>query len=280
MVSNSEYSLSSILESIEKYKNKPISSEPIKSLLICAWNINSIRSSLKIKNFTGFITRFSPDIMCLLETKTVFIEHDRYRPHFDYPYQYWSSSNTHISGLCVLSKLEAVSITHGLNFHSKGRVLILEFISFILCVCYCPVSKTENDLNKRIQWDEELRNHVSMLKAKKVVVWIGDFNIVPQDIDADTRNVIGTEALLRHSFLSHLALGFVDSFRFANPTLAKYTWRSARTPGLSSKGTWRTRVDFILLDGRWTKYLTKSEIYDDYKSVSDHCPISISLLFT
>lgn len=216
--------------------------------------------------------------MCLLETKTIFSEHDQYRKQFNFPYQYWSSSNSHISGISVLSEFEAISVQHGLNFHSRGRLLTLEFEDFFLCVCYCKLSKNKEEIGKRVEWDKELRNFVEELKKNKKVIWAGDFNVAADERDVNvTGKVIGTSKKLRKSLQMGLGLGFVDSFRKTRGDEKKYSWRSARTPGLSNMRHWKTRIDLILIDQRLEKGLINAEVHDDIKKVSDHCPISIKI---
>ena len=280
-LSTNEYSLASIIASIEKFQNVLPTSKKLKSLTVFLWNVNSIKHILRKPAFFEFIKKYSPDILCLVETKTIFCEHEKLRKIFSYPYQYWSSAASHVTGVSILSDIEAISVSHGLNFHSQGRVLTLEFQDFYLCVCYCPLSKTENEITQRILWDQELRNYISGLKTRKKVIWAGDFNIIPEDIDIDIayENILGASKDLRNSYQLNLKLGFLDSFRKFHRNEKKYTWRSIRTPGLSSAKVWKTRIDFILLDNQWEECLIEASIYENFKSVSDHCPVGIKLSF-
>ena len=276
---NEKNFLSSILNSIQKAEAKD-SSSPIASLNISVWNVNSIKKAIKKPDFYNFIKKNTPNILCLTETKTIITEHDRYREHFSYPYQYWSSASTHKSGVCILSDIKALSCMHGLNFSSLGRVLTAEYFSFFLCVVYCPLPKSNENVIERVKWDEELRKYLAELKSKKPVIWVGDFNIVPSDIDADSSNlIVGTDSRLRHSFKNNLKIGFVDSFRFLHCNERCFTWRSSRSPGFQKKKSLKTRIDVILLDTSWTSFLQSASIHENFKLVSDHCPISVFLSF-
>ncbi|CAG9333988.1 unnamed protein product [Blepharisma stoltei] len=282
-------SLDSILQSIESAKSKSRTSFPTKQIFIVSWNVNLLKKAASRDQFHQFISEKSPDILCFEETKITLSEQNRFKSLFpQYSYQYWSFSEEldHWAGLALLSKAEAHSIYHGIGtLNSTGRVLSVEFEDFFICVCYCPLSKSEEEQQKRAIWDEELRHFIIELQKRKNVIWIGDFNIIHTEDDiiglpSDLIVPPGFGIIERKSFEKNFELGFVDSFRYCNGDEKKFSWRSIRMPGCPLGRIWKSRIDYALVSVRMLPYLKESIIFDDYKAVSDHCPIGVKFDFS
>lgn len=69
--------------------------------------------------------------------------------------------------------------------HDKeGRVITLEYDNFYLVTCYTPNSQNElKRLPYRMQWEDDFREYLKTLDAKKPVVLCGDLNVAHNEID-------------------------------------------------------------------------------------------------
>ncbi|GAB66275.1 AP endonuclease, partial [Plasmodium cynomolgi strain B] len=107
---------------------------------------------------------------------------------------YFSLANIKYSGQLVLIKrsIPVKSIRYNLSFdadpsehHEEGRVIVAEFSNFFLLSTYTPNNGFDLiKFERRRLFDEQLKEFVSVLKNKKKnLIWTGDLNIAPEDID-------------------------------------------------------------------------------------------------
>ncbi|KAI4839024.1 DNA-(apurinic or apyrimidinic site) lyase [Plasmodium brasilianum] len=106
---------------------------------------------------------------------------------------YFSLANIKYSGQLVLIKktIQVKSIRYNLSFdmdskihHDEGRIILVEFSDFYLLSTYSPNNGFDKiKFERRRLFDEELEKFVSYLKNKKHLIWTGDLNIAPEDID-------------------------------------------------------------------------------------------------
>ena len=78
-----------------------------------------------------------------------------------------------------------------------------------------------------------MRNYLKSLEAAgKKVVWLGDLNVVHEEIDIHTlrgnEQHAGCTPRERQSFSDTLEKGFVDSFRWLYPDRQTYSWFSMK----------------------------------------------------
>lgn len=82
---------------------------------------------------------------------------------------------------------KALSVSYGIGIeeHDKeGRVITLEYDNFYLVTCYTPNSQNElKRLPYRMQWEDDFREYLKTLDAKKPVVLCGDLNVAHNEID-------------------------------------------------------------------------------------------------
>ena len=65
----------------------------------------------------------------------------------------------------------------------EGRVITAEYEDFFLVCCYTPNSKDQlARLDYRMAWEDDLREYLLELDAKKPVVYCGDLNVAHQEI--------------------------------------------------------------------------------------------------
>ena len=117
--------------------------------------------------------------------------------------------------------------------NEEGRVLVFEYDDFYLMNAYVPNSKEDlSRLKYRTEtWEPLILEYVTNLQKKKPVIFCGDFNVAPSDIDIynhkNKKNKHGFTIEEKTAFHSLLQKGkLVDVYRYFNPTNQEYTWFS------------------------------------------------------
>ena len=128
-------------------------------------------------------------------------------------------------------------------------------------------------------WEDDFKDYVKKLEEKKPVVICGDFNVAHEEIDIkNVKPNIGNAGFTyeeRDKFTKLLDSGFIDTFRYFNPTLKDaYTWWSYMGKARANNVGWR--IDYFLVSDSIINKVTKPIIYSDVYG-SDHCPIGIDL---
>lgn len=257
---------------------------------IVSWNVNGLRAFYKKQARNPFLQRTDFDVLCLNETKLQDDHVTEFRTTFSrFRHQYWTCSQAKkgYSGVCILSKVPAISVKYGISEHKhdqEGRVVTAEFPDFFLVASYIPNSgKKLCRLPYRVQeWDSSLRVYLKSLEScGKGVVWIGDLNVVHQLIDIhDMRGNEGCSGCSpeeRGSFNETLGEGFVDSFRKLYPERRKYSWFSVINSD-SRRFNHGWRLDYAVVSESLMNRVQDSIIHDTVEG-SDHCPIELVLGF-
>jgi len=260
-------------------------------LLLCevimklvSWNVNGIRACYE-KGLKQFIRDYSPDILCLQETKAHLDQVSPEIQNLSYQSYCWSSAiRKGYSGVATFSKYQPKSYLKGWGqekYESEGRIVISQFDKFDLYNIYFPNggSGEERHLFKQ-QFLKDLFVHLkSKLEANRPLIVVGDYNIAPHDIDVydpiGLANVSGFLPEERKWFAQFFELGFVDTYRYFNPNIPfKFSWWSYREFARISNRGWR--IDFICVTQSILPYLKSADIHEKV-SGSDHCPVSIEL---
>eukprot|EP00834_Sanchytrium_tribonematis_P000373 NODE_7_length_67686_cov_1.621421.p19 type:complete len:295 gc:universal NODE_7_length_67686_cov_1.621421:214-1098(+) len=154
-------------------------------MIICSWNVMSLRSALT-KKLADKIIALNADIVCLQETKVNGDYNDNIAPLL-YPFQYFHNCKARkgYSGTCVLSKTKPLEVIKGFDdFDEEGRVITLEYKEFFLVATYVPNAGANlKRLAWKLEWMDKFYNHLKILKEKKPVIWAGDLNVSHQPID-------------------------------------------------------------------------------------------------
>jgi exodeoxyribonuclease III len=94
-----------------------------------------------------------------------------------------------VAGTAVFSRVKPLNVTYGLvdtaeNDCTEGRTITLEFENFYLVACYVPNAGAKLvRLDRRQQWDREMRTYLRRLEETKPVIWCGDLNVSHKEID-------------------------------------------------------------------------------------------------
>ena len=246
---------------------------------LVSWNVNGLRACLG-KGFLDFCAFADADVICLQETKM--------RPEqaeFDLPgyERYWNSADkAGYSGTAVFTRQTPLSVTYdfGKEVHRhEGRVITAEYPEFYLVCCYTPNSKDQlSRLDYRMEWEDDLRDYLHELDAKKPVVYCGDLNVAHEEIDiknpkTNRRNAGFTDEE-REKMTTLLKSGFTDSFRSLYPTQVTYSWWSYRFHAREKNAGWR--IDYFLLSDRLAERMVDAKIHTEIFG-SDHCPIELDI---
>ena len=250
---------------------------------IFSWNVNGIRA-IKKKGFLDFVSDYSPDILCLQETKAHveqlgddLLKIPGYLSIFDSP-----KYKKGYSGVAIYTKKEPLNVSTTLDsdqdLDDEGRTLIAEYDKFILLNFYFP-----NGQMNDIRLDYKFRFHdaaydmfVKLKRKKKNIIICGDYNIAHNEIDLrhpkPNENTSGFLRIERDWLDKFQKKGFVDTFRYFYPNEVKYSWWTYMRNARQNNAGWR--IDYF-----WVSQIDKikdAQIHNDVFG-SDHCPVSISL---
>ena len=249
---------------------------------LISWNVNGLRACVG-KNFLDFFHEADADVFCLQETKLQAGQIDLELPGY---HQYWNyAKKKGYSGTAIFAKNKALSVSYGIGIeeHDKeGRVITLEYDNFYLITCYTPNSQNElKRLPYRMQWEDDFREYLKTLDAKKPVVLCGDLNVAHNEIDLKNpktnRKNAGFSDEERAKMTELLGSGFTDTFRYFYPDAEGiYSWWSYRFKAREKNAGWR--IDYFITSKRINDKLKKAAIHTDVLG-SDHCPVEVDIEF-
>ena len=263
---------------------------PAKPIKILHWNINGIRSIIKksvykSQSFEVALTKQNADILVFTETKIGTDARDNHNHvgqlFSSYQYQYHAhASKKGYSGVSVYSKLRPIKQLNTFA-DDEGRLIVLEYASFILISVYVPNSGAKlNRLQYRTQeWDKQFTQMCKRLSNRKPLVVVGDLNVAHMDLD------------ISHPEKHHGAAGFTDSergnfdrmlrecdlldtWRVQHDGQVAYTYFDYRTKARARNAGWR--IDYILISSKLQPALVASDILSQMTG-SDHIPIACTL---
>ncbi len=250
---------------------------------LISYNVNGVRSAIN-KGLIGWLEAENPDILCLQEIKL--FETELVEPLFTaigYHCNWYPAQKKGYSGVAIISKQKPKEVNFGMNvelFDYEGRVILCEFESFSLICAYFP-SGTTGDIRQdvKMQFLDAFYAYANEIKDKQNNLLIcGDVNICHQEIDIhNPKGNAKSSGFLpeERAWVSHfLAAGYIDVFRKFNQEPHQYTWWSYRAGARAKNLGWR--IDYFFASNEFAEYLGDAKIYADI-SMSDHCPIGISL---
>lgn len=262
---------------------------------LISWNVNGIRAVINKGEFTKFMDKYSPDILCLQETKA---NRDQFEIDLDDYQEFWYSAvKKGYSGTAIFSKQKPLSVINDIpqdiidqhkvtgdsygDPNAEGRVMAAEFDNFYVVTVYTPNSK--GDLSRlelrHKQWDPAFLEYVKRLEESKPVLFCGDLNVAHQEIDlANPKPNVGKHGFTneeREGFSNMLEAGYIDSFRSLHPdTKDAYSWWTHWANARARNVGWR--IDYWLVSNKLKDKLKTAEIHADQMG-SDHCPVSIEM---
>ncbi|MDX2155879.1 MAG: exodeoxyribonuclease III [Hyphomicrobiaceae bacterium] len=256
---------------------------------IATWNINGIRARLEA--LLGWLRLAEPDVVCLQEIKTV----DEGFPAAEIEalgYHVAVHGQKGFNGVALLSKMPMEDVRRGLPGESSDvQARYIEAVipagSRIVRVggLYLPNGNpigTEKFAYK-LRWLERLEAHArGLLCLEEPLVLAGDFNIIPEPIDARNPAAWVEDALYqpesRAAWRRLLALGLTDAVRAVAPGAGVYTFWDYQA------GAWQKdngiRIDHLLLSPQAADRLVAAGVDRAPRGAekpSDHTPAWVEL---
>ena len=136
----------------------------------------------------------------------------------------------------------------------------------------------------KLDFFDALKTHLAELhEYDEIQIFGGDFNVAVEEIDCfDPKSADGQilfHPLERQKFRSLLNLGFIDSYRAANPNHQAFSWWDYR--GNSWQHNKGFRIDYLLTSPLAADKILEATIEDrgvrDQEKASDHCPACLTL---
>ncbi|ARS41899.1 DNA ligase D [Sphingobacteriaceae bacterium GW460-11-11-14-LB5] len=253
---------------------------------IATYNINGVNG--RIDTLLKWLKEADPDIVCLQELKC----EDK-----SFPVRKLNDAGYHAkwhgqkawNGVAVLSKKEIKELRNDLpgedNEYTHSRYLeIFTYETVIGCI-YLPFGNPypgpKYEYKKR--WFSRLVDHAQTLIATGLsVMLIGDYNVMPTDLDTYKPEKYKNDALFRPeikaNYQSLLDQGWTDAIRTLYPTSAIYTyWDYLRKAYDRNAGL---RLDHFLLTADLAEKLKAGNVDKHVRGwggASDHAPVWIEL---
>ncbi|WP_163102326.1 exodeoxyribonuclease III [Peribacillus alkalitolerans] len=247
---------------------------------LVSWNVNGIRACVG-KGFLDYFHAIDADIFCIQESK---LQAGQITLELEGYHQYWNYAlKKGYSGTAVFTKKEPISVKYGVGLadeEAEGRILTLEFENFFLVNVYTPNSQRDlARLSYRLQWEDELLNHLVELERIKPVIYCGDLNVAHAEMDLrNPKSNMGNSGFTieeRGKMTQLLSSGFVDSFRYLYPEKTEsYTWWSYMAKVRERNIGWR--IDYFIVSNRLAPNIKDSQIHSDVMG-SDHCPVVLEI---
>lgn len=247
---------------------------------LVSWNVNGLRACVK-KGFLDYFKEIDADIFCIQETK---LQDGQIELDLDGYYQYWNYAlKKGYSGTAIFTKRKPLSVQYGFEkeeYEPEGRIITLEFEEFYMVNVYTPNSQRDlARLDKRLAWEDNIRDYLIELDAIKPIILCGDLNVAHMEIDLknakSNRGNSGFTDEERGKMTELLKTGFIDTFRYLYPEKeGAYTWWSYMNKVRERNIGWR--IDYFIASERLGKEIIDAGIYPEIMG-SDHCPVYLDI---
>jgi exodeoxyribonuclease-3 len=257
---------------------------------IATWNINGIRA--RMGTFLHWLKECEPDIACLQEIKTV----DEQFPSAEIEalgYNVATHGQKGFNGVAILSKLPFDEINRRLPGDEEDeQARFIEGVfstkegALRVASLYLPNGNPVGDDRKfpyKLAWMARLERWArDRLALEEPLVLAGDYNVIPEPIDARFPEAWVGDALFqpqtRQAFRRIAALGFTDAVRAVSDEPGIYTFWDYQA------GAWQKnngiRIDHLMLSPEAANHLGSAAIEKRVRSwekPSDHVPVTIEL---
>lgn len=253
---------------------------------IATYNVNGINGRLPV--LLKWLSQAKPDIVCLQELKA---------PQEKFPieeinaagYQAIWKGQKSWNGVAILSKgheiTEVQNSLPGNKDDVQSRYIEAIINKMVICCLYLPNGNPYpgEKFEYKLEWIKRLKKRANeLIKMELPAILIGDFNIIPEEIDVYKPEKWIDDALfrkeVRKSFVDLQKKGWIDSLRILNPgkqvfTFWDYMYHSYdRNAGM--------RLDHILISPYLASSLENSGVDSSvrgWEKSSDHAPVWITL---
>ena len=255
---------------------------------IASFNINGIKARLPA--LTDWLTEAAPDVALLQEIKSV--DANFPREHFeDMGYNVETHGQKSFNGVAILSKLPLEDVTRGLPGDAEDEqarwieATVIGDKAIRVCGLYLPNGNPAPGpkYDYKLEWMQRMQARAAeLLATEEPALMAGDYNVIPQDEDANNPEAWAEDALAlpasRAAYRRIVNLGYTDAFRARTQGPGHYTfWDYQAGARRRNHGI---RIDHFLLTPQAADLLTNCRIDSDIRDrekPSDHVPIWVTL---
>ncbi len=256
---------------------------------IASFNINGIKA--RIGALSDWLDEAQPDVTLLQEIKSV--DEAFPREHFeDKGYTVETHGQKGFNGVAILSKLPLEDVSRGLPGNDDDdqarwieATVMGDKTAVRVCGLYLPNGNPAPGpkYDYKLAWMERLKNRAKdLLSQEEPALMAGDYNVIPQAIDAARPAAWEKDALFlpetRAAFRRILNLSFTEALRARSQAPGIYTFWDYQA------GAWQRndgiRIDHFLLTPQCADLLVDCQVdahVRDREKPSDHVPIWVEL---
>jgi exodeoxyribonuclease III len=255
---------------------------------LASFNINGIKA--RIEALPAWLAEAGPDVVCLQEIKSV----DEAFPRELFEtlgYRVETHGQKGFNGVAILSKLPLADIRRGLpGDPGDDQARWIEAVvdtgrPVRVCGLYLPNGNPAPGpkYDYKLAWMARLEARVrELLASEEHFVCLGDYNVIPQAVDAAKPEAWATDALYlpesRAALRRVVHLGLTDGVRTRQPGAGVYTFWDYQA------GAWERnngiRIDHVLLSPQAADRLEEAGIDKAVRGgekPSDHVPVWVRL---
>ncbi len=254
---------------------------------IATFNINGIKARAPV--LERWLDESAPDLAVLQEIKST---------DETFPRALIESRGYHLelhgqkgfNGVAILSKAPLVDVVRGLpgnddDDQARWIEATVAGTGLRICGLYLPNGNPAPGpkYDFKLAWMDRLHTRArDLLAAEAPVVMAGDWNVIPQPIDAAHPEAWAKDALFlpesRAAFRRVEALGYYDALRLRRPGPGEYSfWDYQAGARRRNDGI---RIDHLLLSPQAADRMTDAWIENtprDWEKPSDHTPVWVAL---
>ncbi|MDP2737908.1 MAG: exodeoxyribonuclease III [Pseudorhodobacter sp.] len=255
---------------------------------IASFNINGIKARLEA--LPAWLAETEPDVVTVQEIKSVDAAFPR-ELFEDLGYRVETHGQKSFNGVAILSRLPLEDVTRGLPGNEADEqarwieATVIGRRAVRVCGLYAPNGNPAPGpkYDYKLAWMARLRDRaLALLATEEPVVLAGDYNVIPQPIDAARPAAWVEDALYlpasRAALQRILNLGYSDAFRLRQPGPGHYSfWDYQARAWPRNDGI---RIDHLLLSPQAADLLRDAGIDKDVRAgdkPSDHVPVWIDL---
>ncbi|MEO0412025.1 MAG: exodeoxyribonuclease III [Pseudomonadota bacterium] len=252
---------------------------------LATFNINGIKA--RLPRLLEWLEESAPDVACLQEIKSI----DDNFPRLEIEalgYHVETHGQKSFNGVALLSKLPMDNVGRGLpgdDEDEQARFIYADIAGVFIACLYlpngnpCPGPKYDYKLG----WMERFHAFAEAKLAQEgPAIFAGDYNVIPQAIDAYDPAAWVDDALFRSEtrqiFRRFEHLGFTDAIRAIQPEGEAYTFWDYQ------RGAWQKdhgiRIDHIMMSPQAADLLESGGIdraARGKEKSSDHTPVWVTL---
>ena len=256
---------------------------------IATWNINGIRA--RLDTALAWVKDAAPDVLCMQEIKCEDLSFPS-EMFEELGYNVALHGQKSFNGVAILSKLQLEEVTRGLpgndaDDHSRfiEAIISVSWGALRVVCLYLPNGNPigTDKFQYKLAWMERLKAFTrERLKSEEAFLLAGDFNVIPEPIDANFPNNWHDDALFqpetRTSYRELLNLGLTDAFRAVDSGPGHYTFWDYQAGGWQKNNG--ILIDHVLLSPQAADRLVGATIDKrtrGWEKPSDHVPVWVDL---